>query len=145
MESLKSQVDVAGGYVVIRKFDAISRERPLLEVISAFSDLCLLISEKNSREDLGAIANSLVQAFGSDMSVLARLLPNLCLILPQLKTIDTYNCIGDDQMNIQSVSLLTRFLRVVSSASHPVLLFLDVSPVPCGALRCLQTLLTSSC
>ena len=126
VESLRPQVDVAGGYVVSRKFNAISKERPLLEVVSAFNDLCVLIKEKNSLQDLNATAANLIEAFGSDVSVLARLLPNLCLILPQLKKSNTYNYSDSDRMNFQSVGfVLQRFMRVVSSKLHPLMLFFD--------------------
>jgi len=126
VQSLKTQVDVSGGYVVVRKFDSISKERSLLGVVSAFNDLCILIKEKNSSQDLDATAASLLEAFGSDIFVLARLLPNLSLISHRLKKTATYNCSDVDQMNVQSVSfVLQRFMRVVSSKSHPVMLFLD--------------------
>ena len=123
---MKGRIDVAGCYVVTLKFDAVSKERSLLEVVSAFNDLCRLIKEKKSPRDLISTANLLVQAFGAEISVLARLLPNLCLILPQLKKTDTNNFSNADRMNIQSVDfVLQRFMRVVSSASNPVMLFLD--------------------
>jgi len=126
VESVRAQVDIAGGYVVIRKFDAMSKERPLLEIVAAFNDLCLLIKERNSSQHLDDTAANLLEAFGSDISVLARLLPNLSVISPRLKKSASYNYSDGDQMNIQSVGfVLRRFVRVVSSTSTPLMLFLD--------------------
>lgn len=109
-----------------RKFDQVSKDRSLFEVVSAFNDLCILIKEKNSVEELNAIAGSLDKHFGSDLSVLARLLPNICLISPQSEKYA--GCVGDNanRMNSQSVAyVLKRFMRVVSSKEHPVMCFLD--------------------
>lgn len=128
VESLRAQVDVAGGYIVTLKFDAISTERPLLEVVSAFNGLCLLIWRKNTAGELSVIAESLRMAFGADMSVLATLLPNLRYIVLQLKKpSDADDSDGrGDLVNFRSVGfVLQRFMRVVSSRAHPVLLFLD--------------------
>ena len=94
-------MDVAGGYVVTRKFNTVSKKRPLLEVVSAFNDLCILVKEKNSPRDLAAFAASLSQAFGADISVLARLLPNLCHVLPQLKKSCACTYSNDDQIRFR--------------------------------------------
>ena len=126
VQSLTGQVDVAGGYVVSRKFDAVSKKRPLLEVVSAFNDLCLRIKEKLAPGDLAATAAALSNVFGAEISILVRLLPNLRFLLPWLKEPET--CVRGDggQTNSESMSfILQRFVRVVSSTSHPVLLFLD--------------------
>ena len=70
--------------------------------------------------------NNLVQVFGIDLSVLAWLLPNINNALaPQLKSSDDKQEIGN-QMNVQGICFtLQRFIRVVLSAAHPVMLFLD--------------------
>mmetsp|Transcript_7945 Transcript_7945/g.17919 ORF Transcript_7945/g.17919 Transcript_7945/m.17919 type:complete len:1329 (+) Transcript_7945:91-4077(+) len=125
VNSLKARVDMAEGYVLIHKFDQMSKERPLLEVISVFNDLCPLIRERRSQQDLLVIVKNLMEVFGTDFSVLARLLPNIVSLSPQLKpTVDEKE--GGDQMNLRSICFtLQRFMRVVSSKSHPVMLFLD--------------------
>jgi predicted ATPase len=121
VNSLTARIDAVEGYVLTHKFDEKS-ERPLLEVISVFNDLCLLIKEKVSPQ---AIVQ-LMDAFGTDLSVLARLLPNIEVLTPQLKQNGDKEKESGDQMNLQGVCFaLQRFMRVVSSASRPVMLFLD--------------------
>jgi len=124
VESVTARVDMADGYVLTHKFAQMSREMPLLEVIAVFNHLCLLIFKKRSRQESLAIAKDLMDVFGTDLPELARLLPKLELLSPQLKPSEKKE--GSEQMNLHSVcSTLQRFMRVVSSKSYPVMLFLD--------------------
>jgi predicted ATPase len=122
---LTARVDVSGGYVLTHKFEQLSQEKTMLEVIAMFNDLCLLIRNKNSQQDLLVIVNDLVRVFGSDLYVLARLLPNIKSLAPQLDSSDDVQE-SHNQMNLRSICfMLQRFIRVVSSEVHPVVLFLD--------------------
>ncbi|KAL7548021.1 hypothetical protein ACHAWF_011302 [Thalassiosira exigua] len=124
VDSLTARVDVAEGYVVTHKFDQMSKERPLFEVVSLFNELCLLIRDKSSQQNLRSMNDKLADAFGTDFSVLARLLPNVGALSPQFNgRTEKGDC---DQTNSRSICfVLQRFVRVVSSASHPVMIFLD--------------------
>ena len=124
VETVMKLVDVSGGYVIKLKFDQV-KGRPLLELISAFNGLCSLIRQKQSPKELEIIISQLTESVGSDLTVLGRLLPNVYSLLPQgqLKQAREH---GGDRMNFQSVCFILRqFMRVVSSQSHPVMLFLD--------------------
>ena len=130
VNSLTARVDMCDGYVLTHKFDEMPKERCLLEVISVFNNLCVLIRNKSSTQSLIVTSNKIVDEFGADFSVLAHLLPNVISLVPPLKHPTSIN--GDeakgsnDQMNLQSVCfLLQRFMRVVSSKEHPIMLFLD--------------------
>jgi hypothetical protein len=125
VNGLTARVDVSGGYVLTHKFDQLSQERLMLEVVAMFNDLCLLIRNKNSQQDILVIVNDLVRVFGSDLYVLARLLPNIKSLAPQLDSSDDVQE-SHNQMNLGSICfMLQRFIRVVSSEVHPVVLFLD--------------------
>jgi hypothetical protein len=125
VNGLRARVDIVGGYVLTHKFDQMSQEKPMLEVVAMFNDLCLLIRDKNSQQDLLVIVNDIVNNFGSDLYVLARLLPNIKALAPQLKPSDDEQK-SHNQMNLQSICFtLQRFIRAVSSGAHPVVLFLD--------------------
>ena len=125
VNGLTARVDVSGGYVLTHKFDELSQEKTMLEVVAMFNDLCLLMRNKNSQQDLLAIVNDLVHVFGSDLSVLVRLLPNIKALAPQLNLSDDEKE-SHNQMSIPSICFtLQRFIGVVSSATHPVVLFLD--------------------
>lgn len=125
VESVMPLVDVAGGCVLTHKFDPISKGRSLLELISAFDNLCLLVQRENSPQELEVIVSRLTESFGSDLSLLGRLLPNVYSLLPHLEQFKQVRR-GDNQMNFQSVCFILRqFMKIVSSKSHPVMLFLD--------------------
>ena len=128
INGLTERVDGVGGYVLKHKFDQMSKERSMLDIVALFNDLCLLISEKNSMLDLVALVDNLIGYFGPDLSSLARLLPNIKALAPNLisdSTLDD-NEENDGQMTTRGNLLtLQRFVSVVSSAEHPVVLFLD--------------------
>jgi len=118
-------VEIRGGYVLNLKFNHISEGRPLLELISTFNGLCSLIQTKKSPQELQTIVNQLSESVGADLSMLGRLLPNVYSLLPkgQMKKAREQ---GGNRMNFQSVCFILRqFMKVVSSRSHPVVLFLD--------------------
>ena len=116
---------MAGGYVLVEKIDQMHQEQPLLGILSTFNNLCVLIGDKNSPEERCEVAMKLKQDFDSDFSVLARLLPMIGSISPQLNTAATEKE-NRDQMTFHNICfVLQRFMRVVSSAKNPVMLFLD--------------------
>ena len=124
VNSLTTRIEVCEGYVITHKFDEMSKEQSLTDLISLFNDLCSLIHQKSSCQSLLLTVNALIEEFGTDLSVLAYLLPNVKALAPQLQNEEQEESM--DQMNLQSVCfILQRFLRVVSSKNHPVMLFLD--------------------
>jgi hypothetical protein len=127
VEGVTAMIDVDGGYVLTHKFDKMSQDKSILDIVEMFNYLCLLIKEKNYQRDLSVLVNNLVQVFGSDWTTLARLLPNIKAIVPFLElSADDVGGATDSQMNVRSICFtLQRFIKVVSCAAHPVMLFLD--------------------
>lgn len=127
VQSVVASVGMSGGYVLEHKFDQASKDRALLQLISAFNKLCVLIGNTSSRENLQIVVNKLTETFGSDLTMLGRLLPAVHGLVPQSMLSKQGNYSGDGaQMNLQSVCfILQQFMRVVSSTSHPVMIFLD--------------------
>jgi len=126
VRSVLSYIDVAGGYITQRKFDSISQERPTSVVISAFNGLCSVIRAKNSHRELSEIVIDLMAVFGTHLSALARLVPNVRLLIPELDEVCPDHKVRDAEINLGSVYfILQLFTRVVSSKSHPIMLFLD--------------------
>ncbi len=67
------------------------------------------------------IAKKLRNEFGVDLSLLMRLLPNVSVLLPELVSPAMRVEVGE-AMNARSVYFtLLRFVRVVSSPRHPVM------------------------
>ncbi len=138
VETVIRRVESSGGYVIKLKFDHV-KGRPLLELISAFNGLCSTIRNKRSPQELQTIVSELTESVGSDLTMLGRLLPNVYSLLPrgQLKQAQGQ---GGNRMNFQSVCFILRqFMRVVSSKSSPVMLFLDdlqVSVSFCSLSQC---------
>ena len=126
VQSVKARVNAVGGYVLTRKIDEMSRERPFLDILSAFDNLCLLIRDENSPQALASIKDRLLFEFENDLFVLARLLPNVKLIVPQLDSLTKEVQTEQINMNSYTVSfILQRFVRIVSSREKPIMLFLD--------------------
>lgn len=122
---MTARVDVAEGYVLTHKFDNISKERPLLEVVSVFNELCLLIREKRTVQDLQDIANNLAEVFRTDFPMLAQLLPNIHVLSADQQKPPTNAGESGVRMDLRSIGfVLQRFLRVVASKANPVMVFL---------------------
>lgn len=123
VNSLTARVNCAGGYVLTQKVDQMSKERPL-DVLSAINNLCMMIKDNSSPQKLLSIAKELMTEFQDDFGVLARLLPNISMLCPQLAKTDTSEL--QTIVDSHNVSFtIQRFMRIVSSKSNPVVLFLD--------------------
>lgn len=123
VNTLRVKVKVVGGYVIKHKFDAIS-DRPLSGIISAVAQLCEMIKSTHSPARLVKLVQRLRDEFGTDIGLLARMLPNISLLSSEF--INTQDMMemeqGDDMMNTQSVCFtLLRFVRLISSPQHPVM------------------------
>ena len=127
VNGLTARIDAVGGYVLTHKFDQMSRDKSILDVVAMFNDLCLLIKKKTPQRDLLILVDDLVQVFGLDWLPFARLLPNIKTIATHLeRSADDDGEELNNQLNVRRICfMLQRFIRVVSSAAHPVVLFLD--------------------
>ena len=118
VNSLRDKVNAVGGYVTKHKFDAMSREEPLSGVISAFNKVCRMI-KGTSRP---AIAKKLRDEFGVDFSLLIRLLPSASALFSEFVSPVMRMESSEATMNARSVCFtLLRFVRVVSSPRHPIM------------------------
>ncbi len=119
-------MDISGGYVLTQKLDEQSKERPLLDVLSAFNHLCILVKERNTPQKLLEIFNRIMHDFESDFPILNRLLPNLTIVFPGLANMMKADSNVEQMMTLHNVCFtLQRFMRIVSSRLKPVMLFLD--------------------
>lgn len=126
VQSVTARVNIAGGYVLSRKIDQMSRDRPLLEVLAAFNDLCLLVREKHPAGEVASIASKLLLEFENDFSMLERLVPNIGGLCPSRESASREPGIDQVVMNSHSVNyVLQRFVRIISSKKNPIVLFLD--------------------
>ena len=126
VDSLTDRVGANGGYILKHKFDQISN-RTILGILAVFNDLWMLVNEMSSSQEIIVIYNDLVEVFGPELLMLARLLPNIKAFVQELKlNTHDYEQESANQMNLQSICFtLQHFVRAVSSAAHPVVLFLD--------------------
>jgi predicted ATPase len=137
VDTLRVNVKNVGGYVIKHKFDAMSQDRPLSGIISALNQLCLMIKKRLSPRHLTVLSEKLKDDFGDDIDLLARMLPNICLLSPQ----NTALSVGvededtSDKMNPRSVSFtLLRFVRLVSSPRNPIMVSASSISESCLAL-----------
>ena len=119
VNSLRDRVDTAGGYLLTYKYDEQSKVVPLFGVVSTLNQLCAIIKERNTSEGLIAVTKKLKDAFGEDDWLLASLLPNISLL--------SSDFIVNEKPAVETINLcsvcftLARFVRVVSSQVHPIM------------------------
>ncbi len=122
VNSLRDRVNVVGGYVITHKFDAVSQERSLSGVITAVNQICLMPQARSTPKKLAALAKKLRDEFGADIVLLARILRNLSVLSPEFISPTAEEEGGVDTMNARSVGYtLSRFVRLVSSPKHPIM------------------------
>jgi predicted ATPase len=128
VQSVFEAVEAVDGFVVVQKFDEVSTLSPSSVVMSAFNELCLLIARRSTPQELHALCKNLIVEFGANFHVLARALPNVlgmvsCCDSSQISKNET------DTFNLANYSslcfTLQHFMRVISSTSRPIMLFLD--------------------
>ncbi|KAL3801671.1 hypothetical protein HJC23_013176 [Cyclotella cryptica] len=119
-------VNAAGGHFVDKQFDEKKSESPLSVVLSALNDLCGLIVEKNSREELRDLYENIKG--GTNLTLMSRVLPNI----NRLKSSDTAfdlhpykHRVGSGLSYHMLVFAVMRLMRIISSQSRPVMIFLD--------------------
>ena len=137
-EAIRNQVTLkANGFYAAGKFDQI-RNEPLSAIVEAFSDLCDLIGQEFSIDDMRTMFNDL----DNDLAILTNILPNLGRMYNEvqvhkssqqqptepdssfavLESMST--SIGKDMFARFKLSC-KRFLQSTASAKHPILLLLD--------------------
>eukprot|EP00804_Cyclotella_cryptica_P019416 CCRYP_006604-RB/>CCRYP_006604-RB protein AED:0.03 eAED:0.03 QI:114/1/1/1/1/1/5/168/1358 len=128
VQSVFEAVEAVDGLVVVQKFDEVSTLSPSSVVMSAFNELCLLVAKRSTPQELHAIYENLIVEFGANFHVLARALPNVLGMLSSCNA-SPFAKNETDDFNLANYSslcfTLQRFMRVISSASRPIMLFLD--------------------
>ena len=126
VNSLTARIDIAEGYVLTHKFDQLGKDNQLLDIISLFNDLCLLVVAKRTQREIEQVSRNLADIFGRDLSLLAKLLPNVRAFFPGSRDLTNETGIGDQMNNLHATAfILRRFMGCVSSSCHPVMYFLD--------------------
>eukprot|EP00804_Cyclotella_cryptica_P005176 CCRYP_014234-RA/>CCRYP_014234-RA protein AED:0.05 eAED:0.05 QI:231/0.75/0.4/1/0.75/0.6/5/82/1366 len=126
VQSLFESVDAAGGFYVVQKFDETKSLSPLSVVLSALNDLCGLTVEKHSREELRDLYDSIKDQ--TNLTLLSRVLPNIL----RMNSSDTVvhlrpvnHGVGSG-LNFHMLAFaVMRLMRIISSQSRPVMIFLD--------------------
>jgi predicted ATPase len=127
VQSAFKTVFLANGMLITRKFEETSNNQ-LSVVTSAFDDLCVILAERNSVNCLQHIWQRLMSEFGTNMHLLVRLLPNVLRLAPSDSAALMIDGGNDNEGGVNFFSLcdnIQRFMRVISSSSCPVFLFLD--------------------
>ncbi|KAL7488203.1 hypothetical protein ACHAW6_013789, partial [Cyclotella cf. meneghiniana] len=125
VQSVFESIKNAGGYAVTRKFDEMKSSSPLTVVLSALNQLCILVGQNSSERCLMEIYEKLTRAIGlKNVAFLTRILPNAIDLLPSHVTLPHSN--SQAGINVNSLCFIIQHLmRVLSSPSRTVLLFLD--------------------
>eukprot|EP00804_Cyclotella_cryptica_P018958 CCRYP_006467-RB/>CCRYP_006467-RB protein AED:0.02 eAED:0.02 QI:225/1/1/1/0.66/0.5/4/29/1413 len=125
VHSIFESVNIAGGYAVTQKFDEMQSSSPLTVVLSAFNQLCNLVAQSSSETCLIQIYEKLASAIGTpNLTFLTHILPNAIDLLPSYVTLPYLNSQAGINFN-RLCFTIQHLMRVLSSPSRTVLLFLD--------------------
>jgi len=109
------------GYFVSGKFDQYRRNVPYSSLIQAFQQLIRqLLGEPEDR--VCAWAGQLRAALGANLGVIVELIPELALVVGATEPVAALPPVESQQ---RLNRLFPRFVQVFSSASHPLVMFLD--------------------
>lgn len=116
----------SGGLFLSGKFDQMMQNaEPFSAVASAFNDYCNVLNRKEEKERAMLVASKLWAALGSDLCHLAKVIPNLTLLVDESTTDIPSN--HDDCVDaLQRLQyLFCQFFQAISSCSEgPMTLFM---------------------
>lgn len=122
VEGVLKYIDGVSCHIVSHKSDESSSS----VITEALDQLCASIKENCSEEECQSINSRLVEAFGSDFSILEEILPNTKLLYDTKRAKPFAPKHQGSEIQSNSASFILRlFLRAVSSKERPVVLFLD--------------------
>ena len=122
VESVLKYIDGVPCHVISHK----SEESSSSVIIQALDKLCVSIEEKCSAQECLEINSRLVEAFGSDFSILEKVLPNTKLFNTTKRMKRFAPKHQGSEIESNSISYILRlFVRAVSSKERPVVLFID--------------------
>ena len=107
-------------YFIHGKFDNFRNDEPCSALIQAFRELVRLILREN-KEQIEFWKAKLIKVLGEDVSLMARLIPELELITGVQKKENLSN--GESRSPFSQV--FPKFMGIFASAEHPLLFFLD--------------------
>ena len=126
VDTLREPVADSHGYFVAGKFfqpTMDTMQEPHSAVMAAFSDLCDLVLQSNDFDNETRV--SIQKALGADANLLVRAISNLSSFLDGDSHLDRFDAHEDAGVLAKFKLACMRFLNVMSSARHPVVLFLD--------------------
>ena len=122
-----SVISSSNGVFISQKFEATSSS-PLSVVLSAFDDLCMLLTSRNSETEQQHIYEQLAEEFGDSLFLLVRTVTNVVRLAPSLSHASSVinEAATESEVNFFSLcNIIQRFMRIVSNISPPVVIFLD--------------------
>ena len=154
VERLREKVTLeANGFWVSGKFDQL-RNEPFSALVAAFSDLCDLVAQEYSPEEITRI----MQQLETDYKVLANLIPGLQTLKSTRGSQDQQEIATVTSLEAASESIAStsgkdmfarikfscrRFLTTLSSFDHPFLVFLDdLQWADEASIKVIQSLIT---
>ena len=122
VRALQTPVNNSGGYFIQGIFEQFQHIVPYSAWIQAFSDFTdQLLTHDNTQ--LEAWKHQILQAVEHNGSILTNVIPRLNLIIGNQKELSAD--LGAEEAQNRFLYLLTSFVRRISTAQHPIVIFLD--------------------
>jgi predicted ATPase/class 3 adenylate cyclase len=127
------------GYFISGKFDQLQRNTPYTAITQAFNQLArLILAEPEHRFE--QIKKEILNALGGVAQVIIDLAPDLELIIGAQPALEK---ISAQETQNRMMTFFKRFLKVIASGDHPLVLFIDdLQWVDSGSLKLLEYVLT---
>ncbi len=122
VESIQNDINEAGGYFIEGRFEQFQHNIPYSAWIEAFGDFTnQLLTQDNAQ--LEEWKQKILKSVGSNSAALTNVIPRLNLIVGNQK--EVVSDIGPEETLNRFLYVLLSFVRDISQAEHPLVIFLD--------------------
>lgn len=122
VQTLQTPINETGGYLIEGRFEQFQHIIPYSAWIQAFGDFTnQLLTQDNSQ--LESWKNKILKAVEHNGAALTNVIPRLNLIIGNQK--EPIGDLGPEEAQNRFLYILTSFVRTISTARHPIVIFLD--------------------
>lgn len=121
VRELYGEIQKANGHVIEGKFDQLQRNQPLFALTQAFDDFFASVLVESDKS-IQCWQHNLKQQLGDNISVMARLIPNLEYLIEDYD--EPLYLAGEEGLN-RLIFAFLRLIKLVATPEKPLVIFID--------------------